>query len=42
VLLLRADDLKSKEVPGPMEPVLVTESERLADGAIKAMSVEGK
>jgi hypothetical protein len=40
VLLLRADDLNCNEVPTPMEPVLVTESEGLAGGALKTMSAE--
>jgi hypothetical protein len=42
VLLLRADDLNCKDVPVVTVPVLVTASEGLAKGAIKAMSVKEK
>jgi len=39
---MRAGELNDKEVPGVTVPVLVTASEGLADGAIKAVSFEGE
>jgi hypothetical protein len=41
VLLLRAGELNVREVPEVTEPVLVTESEGLADREAKAVSSEG-
>lgn len=37
---MRADELNCKDVPVVTVPVLVTASEGLAEGTIKAMSVE--
>jgi hypothetical protein len=42
VLLLREGELNVREVPEVTEPVLVTESEGLADREAKAMSSEGR
>lgn len=39
---MMADELNAKEVPAVTAPVLVTESEGLAVGKIKAMSIEGE
>ena len=37
---MRADELNCKDVPAVTVPVLVTASEGLAEGTIKAMSAE--